>query len=43
MCGILGFAGPPDRELLGRMAAAIVHRGPDDAGHLAFPLTMSPL
>ena len=34
MCGILGFAGPPDRELLGRMAAAIVHRGPDDAGYL---------
>ncbi|HZL65327.1 MAG TPA: asparagine synthase (glutamine-hydrolyzing) [Thermoleophilia bacterium] len=34
MCGILGFAGPPDRELLGRMAAAIVHRGPDDAGSL---------
>jgi asparagine synthase (glutamine-hydrolysing) len=34
MCGILGFAGPPDRELLGRMAAAIVHRGPDDAGCL---------
>ena len=34
MYGILGFAGPPDRELLGRMAAAIVHRGPDDAGSL---------
>ena len=34
MCGIFGFAGSPDRELLGRMAAAIVHRGPDDAGYL---------
>ena len=32
MCGIFGFAGSPDRELLGRMAAALVHRGPDDAG-----------
>ena len=32
MCGIFGFAGPPDRQLLGRMGAAIVHRGPDDAG-----------
>ena len=32
MCGIFGFAGPPDRQLLGRMAAALVHRGPDDAG-----------
>ncbi len=32
MCGIFGFAGPPDRQLLGRMGAAILHRGPDDAG-----------
>ena len=32
MCGIFGFAGAPDRQLLGRMAAALVHRGPDDAG-----------
>ena len=32
MCGIFGFAGSPDRQLLGRMAAALVHRGPDDAG-----------
>ena len=32
MCGILGFAGSPDRQLLGRMAAALAHRGPDDAG-----------
>ena len=32
MCGIFGFAGPPDRQLLGRMAAALLHRGPDDAG-----------
>ncbi len=32
MCGIFGFAGSRDRELLGRMAAALVHRGPDDAG-----------
>ncbi len=32
MCGIFGFAGSPDRQLLGRMAAALIHRGPDDAG-----------
>jgi asparagine synthase (glutamine-hydrolysing) len=37
MCGIFGFAGPPDRQLLGRMAAAIVHRGPDDAGAFETP------
>jgi asparagine synthase (glutamine-hydrolysing) len=34
MCGIFGFTGHPDRELLGRMAAVLVHRGPDDAGSL---------
>jgi asparagine synthetase B (glutamine-hydrolysing) len=32
MCGIFGFAGPPDHELLGRMAAVLLHRGPDDGG-----------
>src|SRR5450756_368448 len=37
MCGILGFAGSPDRQLLGRMAAALVHRGPDDAGAFESP------
>ena len=37
MCGIFGFAGAPDRQLLGRMAAAIVHRGPDDAGAFETP------
>jgi asparagine synthase (glutamine-hydrolysing) len=37
MCGIFGFAGSPDRQLLGRMAAAIVHRGPDDAGSFEMP------
>ncbi len=37
MCGIFGFAGSPDRQLLGRMAAAIVHRGPDDAGAFETP------
>ena len=34
MCGIFGFTGAPDRALLARMAAVLVHRGPDDAGHL---------
>ena len=32
MCGIAGFAGSFDPDLLGRMADAIAHRGPDDAG-----------
>jgi asparagine synthetase B (glutamine-hydrolysing) len=30
MCGIAGFQGWFDPELLGQMAAAINHRGPDD-------------
>lgn len=33
MCGICGFSGPPDGVALRRMANAIVHRGPDDAGY----------
>src|SRR5690349_8150216 len=33
MCGICGFTGAPDRAVLARMADAIVHRGPDDAGY----------
>jgi asparagine synthase (glutamine-hydrolysing) len=37
MCGIFGFAGSPDRQLLGRMAASLVHRGPDDAGSFERP------
>jgi asparagine synthase (glutamine-hydrolysing) len=32
MCGIGGFSGEFDRELLGRMSARMAHRGPDDAG-----------
>ena len=32
MCGICGVVGRPDRDALGRMAAAMVHRGPDDDG-----------
>jgi len=36
MCGIAGLAGAPaDREVLEKMALAISHRGPDDAGFLA--------
>ena len=34
MSGIFGFAGPPDHTLLGRMAAVLLHRGPDDGGAL---------
>ncbi len=33
MCGICGFTGAPDREVLERMANAIVHRGPDEFGY----------
>ena len=37
MCGICGVAGgEPDagRELVGRMCAAMVHRGPDEDGSI---------
>ena len=32
MCGICGIVGQPERGALGRMAAAMTHRGPDDDG-----------
>ncbi len=32
MCGICGVAGRLNREDLGRMTAALIHRGPDDGG-----------
>ncbi len=32
MCGICGFVGPSDHQLLQRMTDALVHRGPDDLG-----------
>ena len=38
MCGIFGFTGAPDHELLGRMAAMLVHRGPNDASSIELPL-----
>src|SRR5262245_39266969 len=34
MCGVSGFWGPEDRELLAAMMASQAHRGPDDAGSL---------
>lgn len=46
MCGIAGFtrrAGPPEEAaaLLGRMCAAMAHRGPDGAGvHVAGPVAL---
>jgi asparagine synthase (glutamine-hydrolysing) len=33
MCGLAGFVGTGGRAELGAMTAAIVHRGPDDAGY----------
>lgn len=33
MCGIAGFVGPGDRDVLQRMTDAIRHRGPDAEGH----------
>jgi len=32
MCGIAGFVGPGDAEVLQAMSDALVHRGPDGAG-----------
>lgn len=37
MCGIVGFSGFNDDDLLARMCAAIMHRGPDDEGRAYFP------
>jgi len=37
MCGIYGFSGKPDPELLDRMGAVLIHRGPDDYGTLELP------
>jgi asparagine synthase (glutamine-hydrolysing) len=34
VCGIAGFSGRFDGELLARMGGALAHRGPDDAGTL---------
>ena len=32
MCGICGIVGSNDREVIGRMTASLIHRGPDDGG-----------
>lgn len=37
MCGIAGFTGAPDAELLASMLALIEHRGPDDHGTFEHP------
>jgi asparagine synthase (glutamine-hydrolysing) len=37
MCGIAGFQGAFDTELLDRMSATIAHRGPDDHGTWSDP------
>jgi asparagine synthase (glutamine-hydrolysing) len=33
MCGIAGFVGSGNREILRRMTSTLVHRGPDDSGY----------
>lgn len=43
MCGIAGFIGGGDRDVLNRMAACIAHRGPDDEGFLIDTETASHL
>ena len=45
ICGILNLDGQPisdsDRQLIGRMTAALAHRGPDDSGtHVDGPLAL---
>ena len=37
MCGICGFTGPPDPDLLAYMASLITHRGPDGGGFYSAP------
>jgi asparagine synthase (glutamine-hydrolysing) len=37
MCGIVGFQGAFDRELLDRMSQAVAHRGPDGHGAVMLP------
>lgn len=37
VCGIFGFAGKTDEQLLGRMGSVLIHRGPDDGGSLQLP------
>ena len=32
MCGICGFTGAPDRDLLRSMTRSLTHRGPDGEG-----------
>jgi asparagine synthase (glutamine-hydrolysing) len=34
MCGIVGFTGKPDNNILKRMTDCIEHRGPDDDGFI---------
>ena len=37
MCGIAGFAGSPNTQILKAMVASLTHRGPDDAGFYESP------
>ena len=37
MCGILGFSGHPDSDLLAAMSGTLLHRGPDGGGSYVDP------
>ncbi|MCA9380949.1 asparagine synthase (glutamine-hydrolyzing) [Candidatus Dojkabacteria bacterium] len=37
MCGIVGFTGQTDSEVLKKMTDSITHRGPDDAAYIVNP------
>lgn len=42
MCGIVGYVGQGDREILKRMMDAIRYRGPDEEGFFVYPVRGKP-
>lgn len=43
MCGVVGYQGDFDRDLLERMSASVAHRGPDGQGALLIEVEGAPL